>query len=98
MNELQFFSREDPPTAQGFRTILVTESSHPYIASWWPPGHIIGYEHTFIHQAADFVRSIHAGTALEPSFFDGLRAMEVLDAAALSARDGHRVEVPRAEI
>ena len=98
MNELQFFSREDSPTAQGFRTILVTESSHPYIASWWPPGHIIGYEHTFIHQAADFVQSIHDGTALEPSFFDGLRAMEVLDAAALSARDGHRVEVPRAEI
>ncbi|MAV36816.1 MAG: dehydrogenase [Planctomycetaceae bacterium] len=98
LNELQFFSREDPPTAQGFKTILVTESSHPYIANWWPPGHSIGYEHTFIHQVVDFVRCIQGATEMEPNFFDGLRTMEVLDAAALSSREGRRVDVPRAEV
>ena len=55
MNELEYYNREDPPEVRGFRTILATEPGyHAYIANWWPPGHIIGYEHTFIHQAADF--------------------------------------------
>ena len=95
MNELEFFSREDDRGTQGFKTIIVTEATHPYIAAWWPPGHIIGYEHTFIHQAADFMRSIHDGTDMEPDFHDGLRCTEILDAAALSAKEGRRVQVPQ---
>jgi predicted dehydrogenase len=95
MNELEFYSRDDARGTQGFKTILVTEATHPYIAAWWPPGHIIGYEHTFIHQAADFFRTIHDGTEMEPNFCDGLRCSEVLDAAARSATEGRRVEVPR---
>ena len=94
LNELQFYSREDPSGTQGFKTILATESSHPYISAWWPPGHIIGYEHTFVHEVADFVRCIEDDKEPEPSFYDGLRSMEVLDAAAVSAREGRRVEVP----
>jgi len=97
MNELEFFSREDDPGSQGFKTIMVTESTHPYISSWWPPGHTIGYEHTFIHQAADFFKAIHDDDTIEPNFYDGLRCMEVLDAAALSAKEGIRVNVPASE-
>ena len=55
MNVLRFFSRDDKADTQGFREIIVTEASHPYSKSWWPPGHLIGYEHTFIHTIADFV-------------------------------------------
>lgn len=55
MNRLKFFSRRDPPDRQGFRDIVATEPSHPYIKSWWPPGHVLGWEHTFTHTIADFV-------------------------------------------
>ena len=58
MNRLKFFSGHDPKDRQGFRDIIVTEPTHPYIANWWPPGHIIGYEHTFIHTIADFVKAV----------------------------------------
>ena len=97
MNELQFFSREDPAGSQGFKTILVTESTHPYISAWWPPGHVIGYEHTFIHQTADFLQCIHEDKEATPNLYDGLRCMQVLDAAALSDREGRRVPIPSAE-
>lgn len=58
MNRLKFFNARDPQDRQGFRDILVTEPSHPYIDKWWPPGHLIGYEHTFTHTIADFVRTV----------------------------------------
>jgi predicted dehydrogenase len=93
LNELEFFSRRDPVGTQGFRTIMVTEADHPYISAWWPPGHVIGYEHTFIHEVADLVRCIEEGCDIEPNFYDGLRCMQVLEAAATSARDGVRMKV-----
>jgi predicted dehydrogenase len=58
MNRLRFYNAADPQDRQGFRDILVTEPSHPYIANWWPPGHVIGYEHTFVHTIADFVNAM----------------------------------------
>jgi len=58
MNRLKFFSMRDPKDRQGFRDIIVTEPTHPYIDKWWPPGHIIGYEHTFIHTVADLVKAV----------------------------------------
>ncbi|HLT57395.1 MAG TPA: Gfo/Idh/MocA family oxidoreductase [Limnochordales bacterium] len=79
LNELQYFNREDPDHAQGFRTIIVTEPSHPYIAAWWPPGHIIGWEHTFIHEVKDFVEAIVNDTPVQPSFRDGLQTQSVLE-------------------
>ena len=97
MNELQFYSREDEENVQGFRTIMVTESTHPYISAWWPPGHVIGYEHTFVHEVADFVQCVHEDQEATPNFYDGLRCMQVLDAAARSHKEGRRVEVPSAE-
>jgi predicted dehydrogenase len=87
MNRLKFFSTRDSRDRQGFRDIIVTESSHPYMKHWWPPGHIIGYEHTFIHTVADFVRAVVNDKPVQPDFADGLRTQRVLDAAAQSAHN-----------
>jgi len=93
MNELQFYSRQDPEYAQGFRTIIATESCHPYAANWWPPGHIIGYEHGFVHGVVDFIHAIDRGTPIEPNFADGVKCIKVLDAGLRSAASGQRVTV-----
>lgn len=85
MNRLKFFSARDPHGRQGFRDILVTESSHPYMDKWWPPGHIIGYEHSFIHTIADFAKAVVAGKNVHPTFEDGLRNQRILEAVAGSA-------------
>ncbi|GAA2848957.1 oxidoreductase [Actinoplanes cyaneus] len=85
MNELQFYSLEAPAEQQGFTRILVTEPTHPYMSAWWPPGHLIGYEHTFTHQAHDLVRAIAEGADPTPSFADALQVQLVLDAVARSA-------------
>ena len=85
MNRLKFFSGRDPQDRQGFRDIIVTEPSHPYIDKWWPPGHIIGYEHTFIHTMADFVKAVVDGKSVQPTFEDGLQNQRVLDAVSQSA-------------
>ncbi|MGB8853085.1 MAG: Gfo/Idh/MocA family oxidoreductase [Pirellulales bacterium] len=93
-NELEFYSRNDPEHARGFRTILVTEACHPYGGHWWPPGHTIGYEHTFVHAVADFVTAIHTGTPIHPDFGDGLQVIAVLEAGLESAASGRRIAVP----
>jgi predicted dehydrogenase len=94
MNELQFFSALDPDYAQGFRTILATEPVHDYIANWWPPGHIIGYEHEFHHAVVDFMKAISTGGTIRPNFEDGLVETQVLEAALRSAATGQRVDLP----
>lgn len=93
MNELEFFSRNDPEGQQGFRTILVTEASHPYIAKWWPPGHILGYEHAFVHAVADFVHAVVHGEPIAPNFSDGINVLKVLEAGLESAATGAKVKV-----
>lgn len=93
MNELQFHSRNDPDQAQGFRTILATEPSHPYISHWWPPGHIIGYEHGFVHAAADFINAIVEDKPISPNFADGLKCIQVLEAGIRSAQTGRKEQV-----
>jgi predicted dehydrogenase len=93
MNELQYFSNEDPDYAQGFRNILATEGVHDYIANWWPPGHIIGYEHEFVHGVVDFIQAIAQGAQVEPNFHDGLKCIQVIEAGAKSAETGQRVTV-----
>jgi predicted dehydrogenase len=91
MNELRFFSAEDPNDRQGFRTILATEPVHAYIANWWPPGHIIGYEHAFVHSVVDFLNAIDTGEKIEPNFYDGMKTMEVIEAGLESAKTGKRI-------
>ncbi|MFD3655591.1 Gfo/Idh/MocA family protein [Streptomyces sp. NPDC058620] len=85
LNELSFHDHTEPAVSAGFRRILVTEPEHPYLEAWWPPGHGLGYEHTFVHQAADVVRTIAAGSAPMPSFADGLQVQRVLAAVEESA-------------
>ena len=91
MNEIQFFSKEDPSYAQGFRTIMVTEAEHPYIKNWWPPGHVIGYEHEFIHSVVEFVNSIAENKLAEPNFYDGMKVMQVIEAGLESSNTGKKV-------
>ncbi|WP_410590409.1 Gfo/Idh/MocA family protein [Amycolatopsis sp. lyj-23] len=85
MNELQWY--EGTGTEAGFRRILVTEPQHPYVGAWWPPGHLLGYEHTFTHEVADFLDAIGAGTDPEPGFDEGLRVQRVLAAVEKSAAE-----------
>jgi predicted dehydrogenase len=87
LNELQYYARADDQAVQGFRNIVVTESTHPYIDAWWPPGHIIGWEHTFIHEVADFIMAVGKEKSVFPNFYDGYRCQLVLDAALKSADD-----------
>ena len=88
MNELEVFFTEDDPDVQGFRTVNVTEPDHPYSGAWWPPGHILGYEHTFVHTMKDLMDGIEAGQSPTPNFEDGYRCQAVLDAVERSAASG----------
>ncbi|MES1165649.1 MAG: Gfo/Idh/MocA family oxidoreductase [Verrucomicrobiota bacterium] len=83
LNELQVYVESGP--LSGFRTVSVTDSKHPYVAAWWPPGHIIGYEHSFTHTVYDFLRGIADGRSPRPDFDDGLKNQRVLDAIERSA-------------
>jgi predicted dehydrogenase len=85
LNELSYHDATEPGSHAGFRRILVTEPDHPYLDAWWPPGHGLGYEHTFVHQARDLVHAIAEGRPPEPSFADGLQVQRVLAAVEESA-------------
>jgi predicted dehydrogenase len=85
MNELQFYDATDPGRTAGFRTIYVTEADHPYAGAWWPPGHGLGYEHSFTHEVVDLLRDIAEGRNPSPSFADGLQVQRVLAAVERSA-------------
>ena len=85
MNELLFHDHTTPSAEAGFRKILTTDGAQPYVAAWWPPGHIIGYEHPFTHEMKDFVESIVNNTNPEPSFADGLQVQKVLEAVEKSS-------------
>jgi predicted dehydrogenase len=86
LNELEYFNRNEDISTQGFRTIMVTESVHPYVKAWWPIGHIIGWEHTFIHEVSELITCIDQKKPMIPSFYDGLKCQEVLDAVSKSAK------------
>ncbi len=92
LNELELYLEEGPES--GFRRILATDPGHPYASAWWPAGHALGYEHSFVHTALDFLRGIESGSSPAPSFEDGFRNQQVLDAILRSAasRRWERVE------
>jgi predicted dehydrogenase len=85
MNVLNFYDNTEDSATAGFRRILVTEPVHPYVAAWWPPGHLLGYEHAFTHQVVDLVNALADGTDPAPSFADGLQVQRVLAAVEASA-------------
>lgn len=87
MNRLKYYNEADPADRRGFRDILVTQGGvHPYVGHWWPPGHIIGYEHTFVHTIADFVNAVVDKKSVQPTFEDGLANQVVLEAVEKSAK------------
>lgn len=94
MNELQYCNRNDPADKPGFKTIMCTEGCHPYVSAWWPPGHVIGYEHTFVHTVADFVNAVAGNTDVHADFLDGAKCVAVLEAAAKSNKTKGWVKVP----
>jgi len=92
LNELQVF-RADGDRARGFRDVLVSEPEHPFWEHWWPPGHIIGWEHTFVHELHHFLKAIAEDGDVAPygaTFEDGYRAAEVCDAILRSGKSGSR--------
>ncbi|PGH42220.1 dehydrogenase [Micromonospora sp. WMMA1996] len=93
LNELEFLDATRPAAEQGFSRILVTEADHPYLSAWWPPGHIIGYEHSFTHQMRDFVEAVATGADPAPSFADALQVQLVLGAVTRSAERAAWTEV-----
>jgi len=95
MNRLKFYNGDDPKDRQGFRDIIVTarDGVHPYVGNWWPPGHIIGYEHTFVHAVADFVNACADGKPVQPTFEDGLKNQRVLAAVEESSQKGRWVKL-----
>ncbi len=95
MNRLKFYDGSSPADRQGFRDILVTQRNgiHPYVEYWWPPGHIIGYEHTFVHTIADFINACVDRKLVHPTFEDGLKNQRVLEAVEQSAKSGKWVKL-----
>jgi len=85
MNELEYYNNEDPEGYQGFRLIQATEAVHPYAGQYWPVGHIIGYEHTFVNLVADAITAMATGANISPNFLDGFENQRVLDAVELSS-------------
>jgi predicted dehydrogenase len=88
LHRLQYFDHRDEGIVRGWRSLHITDGDHPYMSHWWVPGLQIGYEHTFIHQVADFVEGLDSGKAAAPTFRDGLATDQVTDAVLRSARSG----------
>ena len=93
MNELRYFDARLPVASQGFRTILVTDPAHEFAREWWPPGHVIGYEHTFTNLIADGLRAISEGRLPSPNFEDGVANQRVIDAVQRSTNTGAWVQI-----
>lgn len=85
LNRLEYFAHSDESKLRGWRSIHVTDSDHPYMDKWWVPGLSIGYEHSFVHQAADFFKSLETGVACSPTFKEAFETQQVCEAVLESA-------------
>ena len=94
LHRIQFFDHRDEGRLRGWRSIHVSDGDHPYMNHWWVPGLQIGYEHTFIHQVADFLQALGEGRQAAPTFRDGLATDYVTDAVLESARSRRWEKVP----
>ncbi|MBI3467804.1 MAG: Gfo/Idh/MocA family oxidoreductase [Planctomycetes bacterium] len=93
LHRLSYFDHSDEGQLRGWRSIHVTDGDHPYMSHWWVPGLQIGYEHSFVHQVADFLENAAKGQPTAPTFRDALETQKVCDAVLASARSGQWVEV-----
>ncbi|WP_433623537.1 Gfo/Idh/MocA family protein [Halomicrococcus sp. NG-SE-24] len=89
MNELEVL-RED---SRGYETVLVTDADDPYVDHWWPPGHVLGWEHTFVHEDYEFLSAVESGEEYHPNFEDGAAVQRVLDAIQRSDAEAEWVDV-----
>lgn len=87
LNRLEYFNNTDDSNVKGWRSIHVTDGDQPYMDKWWVPGLSIGYEHSFVHQAADFFKSLESGEDCHPTFADALQTQQVCEAVIDSAKD-----------
>ena len=92
MHRLQYFDHRDDSLVRGWRSVHVTDGDMPYMGNWWVPGLQIGYEHSFVHQVADFLAGYAKGEPVSPTFRDALETQQVCDAVLKSAKDGQWVE------
>lgn len=94
MNELQVYFTGDDADVQGFRRVLATDPAHAYAEAWWPPGHTIGYEHTFIHETVELLRALQENRRPTPNFHDGVCCQAVLEAVerSIDARRWVRID------
>jgi len=97
LHRIQYFDHRDEGRLRGWRSIHITDGDHPYMKHWWVPGLQIGYEHTFIHQVADFLEGVNAGKPARPTFRDGLATDLVTDAVLRSAKDRRWEKVSRVQ-
>ena len=88
LNRVSWFDHRIEGTMRGWTSILVTDGDHPYLGKWWVPGLSIGYEHSFIHQVADFIEGLSTGKSAGPTFRDALETTRVCDAIIASAKKG----------
>src|ERR1700691_212044 len=95
LHRLQYFDHSDEGRVRGWRSLHITDSDHPYMKHWWVPGLQIGYEHTFVHQAADFLEALGAGKAASPTFREALATDRITDAVLRSAASGQWESVPQ---
>src|SRR5579875_1001172 len=95
LHRLQYFDHRDQGLVRGWRSIHVTDGDHPYMGNWWVPGLQIGYEHSFVHQVADFLKGLETGKPAMPDFRDAYRTQLVLDAILQSAHEQKWVTVAR---
>jgi predicted dehydrogenase len=93
LHRLEYFDHHDESRLRGWRSVHMTDGEHPYMKHWWVPGLQIGYEHTFVHQAADFLKGLSEGKPVQPAFRDGLATDYVTDAVLRSARSGRWEQV-----
>ena len=93
LHRLSYFDHRDESTLRGWKSIHVTDGDHPYMSRWWVPGLQIGYEHTFVHQVADFLQALDAGGSVSPTFREALETQKVCDAVLKSATSREWVEV-----
>ena len=95
VNELQFFDAREGADSAGWRVIQATYGGHPYMEHWWPPGHVLGYEHTFVHELYEFIECVARGEECAPSFIDGMKCSQILEAVEISARESAYVDVSK---
>ena len=93
MNELHVYFTSDDADVQGFRRVLATDPAHDYMDAWWPPGHTIGFEHTFIHEVVELLEALKEGREPQPSFHDGVKCQQVLEAVDLSIDERRWVRI-----